>query len=369
MIAIALYLKSDPSADEQRELAMKSHIKTFFPPIMCFLAMSGHPLAHADKTLTIVSPATPEGKVITLDNDPSVTISYTPAGMKLEFDNLAITVICIEDPSNQGLCRLQAYDGEIVSDGNGSSLPGAPPSAPSASAGDASVSLAWQPPQSTGGSPIIGYEVRLGAGSADPVTVAIANTGSSATTATISGLTNGTSYRFRVAAITAAGRGGLSATSSAVTPSSGSTGGGDTSGYSSACGNLGIDVQCEFAFSGDLDTNSLEYVNVGNGKVLTIPFRIPDEAQSGAIQYFSFTRQSGYTARTWFSYSPNGTPISGDRCVLEGSYFESTIYWRTASSSDRCVIDPSKNLVFLNMRYQDGSGDITAISNMSIEIQ
>ena len=58
-------------------------------------------VAKAEKTLTIASPS--GEKVITLDEDPEVAISYTPSGIKLTFVNLSVKTVCIEDPSTSGV--------------------------------------------------------------------------------------------------------------------------------------------------------------------------------------------------------------------------------------------------------------------------
>jgi Ca2+-binding RTX toxin-like protein len=80
--------------------------------------------------------------------------------------------------------------------------------------GNTTVTLSWTAPLSNGGSPITGYNVQVRSGTTiirtDPV-----GTG---TTATITGLTNGTAYRFAVQAVNANGPGAFSALSAAVTP-------------------------------------------------------------------------------------------------------------------------------------------------------
>ncbi len=98
--------------------------------------------------------------------------------------------------------------------GAGPSAPGAPTSV-SGTAGNGSVALAWTAPASDGGSAITGYRVTpyVGGTAQTPVL-----TGSTATSFTVNGLTNGTAYTFTVAAINAVGTGPDSAASGAVTP-------------------------------------------------------------------------------------------------------------------------------------------------------
>jgi hypothetical protein len=93
------------------------------------------------------------------------------------------------------------------------------PSAPTigtATAGDASATVTWTAPASTGGSPLTGYVVTpFISGVAQPA-VTFTTT---ATSQVITGLTNGTTYTFKVAATNVVGTGPQSAMSNAVTPS------------------------------------------------------------------------------------------------------------------------------------------------------
>ncbi|MDQ0821165.1 Ca2+-binding RTX toxin-like protein [Arthrobacter sp. V4I6] len=87
-------------------------------------------------------------------------------------------------------------------------VPGAP-TIGTATAGVASATVRWTAPASNGGSAITGYRVRAYAGTTLSRTQTVTgNVGS----AVVTGLTNGNSYRFDVAAINAAGTGAASAT-------------------------------------------------------------------------------------------------------------------------------------------------------------
>ncbi len=95
---------------------------------------------------------------------------------------------------------------------------GTPPGAPTgvtAIAKSSAAQLSWTAPSSSGGSPIASYRITPYVGS---TAQAATTTGSSATSASVGGLTNGTAYTFTVAAINGAGPGPDSTASAAITP-------------------------------------------------------------------------------------------------------------------------------------------------------
>jgi titin len=85
-----------------------------------------------------------------------------------------------------------------------------------AAAGNGTALLAWQPPADDGGRRIVGY--RIEASDESGWYELVANTGTNATGYAATGLVNGMAYRFRVAAINAAGVGATSLGSNAVVP-------------------------------------------------------------------------------------------------------------------------------------------------------
>jgi subtilisin family serine protease len=92
-------------------------------------------------------------------------------------------------------------------------VPGAPRSL-SAQGRDSQVTLAWSPPSSTGGAAVTDYVVQWSLDGRSWTTVA--DGVSASASATVTGLTNGWSYRFRVAAVNLAGSGSFSSSRSAT---------------------------------------------------------------------------------------------------------------------------------------------------------
>jgi titin len=95
-------------------------------------------------------------------------------------------------------------------------LPGAPTSVVG-TYGDASVALTWNAPASNGGASITDYDVQVSSTNGASW-ISFAHSASADRSITVTGLTNGTSYIFRLAATTSVGTGSYSAASTAVTP-------------------------------------------------------------------------------------------------------------------------------------------------------
>ena len=94
------------------------------------------------------------------------------------------------------------------------------PGKPTVAAGVRSATLGWTS-NGDGGSAITRWEYvkKTGAGAWETTWTAIAGGGPSTTSYTVTGLTNGTEYRFKVRAVNAVGNGAESSASDAVTPS------------------------------------------------------------------------------------------------------------------------------------------------------
>ena len=126
--------------------------------------------------------------------------------------------------STSGISELNAtYIFASSNNGNGSaviSYTSGVPSAPtgvSGSPADSSVNLVWTAPSTTGSSAISGYTVQRSVSPYSSWTTASMCTGTS-TSCTITGLTNGTAYKFQVLATNSSGNSAYSAASLAITP-------------------------------------------------------------------------------------------------------------------------------------------------------
>lgn len=144
---------------------------------------------------------------------------------------------------------------------------GAPtaPGTPDGSAQSAAVALNWSAPASDGGTAITSYDIEYSSNGGSTWSAPI-STGSSSTAYTVSGLTNGTSYVFRVAATGAGGTGPYSAQSAAVTPVA--TAGGTKSQYVYTVPVTGTPGVLVGDPSGDYIYGAA--TNTGNGNAITL---------------------------------------------------------------------------------------------------
>ena len=167
---------------------------------------------HLDVTTTGLDSAGPNASVLlgngdgTLDPSTRVPISSTASRVTvgdLNGDDRADLVTA--NPSAASLSALLNTTTPVVA--------GAPTVIRNATAGDGQATVSWTAPASDGGTPITGYVVTPYVGfSPRPAT----SFSSTATTQTITGLSNGTQYRFRVQAVNAVGTSGYSTVTNPV---------------------------------------------------------------------------------------------------------------------------------------------------------
>ena len=137
--------------------------------------------------------------VATYTRDDSTTITMTvPAG---SFTNAPIEVNGVGGWGQVGLLSVP---------GPPPPVPAGPPTAVGAVAGDASATVLWSAPASTGSFPVTNYQVMSAPSGGTCLTTAL--------TCEVTGLVNGTDYTFTVRALTGAGWSSWSQPSEAVTP-------------------------------------------------------------------------------------------------------------------------------------------------------
>jgi hypothetical protein len=164
--------------------------------------------------LTFATTSTPAHGVL---SGTAPDLTYTPVSGYSGPDSFTFTA-SDGSLSDTGTISLTVAEASLTA-------PGAPTIGTAAPA-EGEATIGWTAPASTGGSPIIGYELTpYRNGVAQPVVTL----GAGVTSTTVTGLTNGLAHTFKVAAVNAVGTGPQSAASNAVTPqwwlpwSSGST--------------------------------------------------------------------------------------------------------------------------------------------------
>lgn len=185
---------------------------------------------YASPGAPIITGATPSNSAITVTWTPptddggspltSYTVVATTNGQTTSVDapnsSRSATVAGLQ---NGDAYTISVYASNTVGAGDAAHwptpvVPGAPgaPTAVNATADDGRATVSWTPPSSNGGSAITGYTVTS---APDGITKSVDG---STTTATLTGLTDGTGYTFTVTATNATGTGPSSAPSNAVTP-------------------------------------------------------------------------------------------------------------------------------------------------------
>ena len=280
------------------------------------------------------------------------------------------------------------------------------PSAPTigtASPGNASATVTWDAPSDNGGATISGYRIERRAGSGSWV-IAISNTSSASTSKTVSGLTNGTSYTFRVAAINSAGVGAFSSASNSVTPSGSTV---TLPGCNVSYNTNTIDCSDQWGpslYDPTPAPNGKEAVDIVRGKIRSIPIRmtVANNLAEGR-QYFTTYQNSVYDEysevpctqtdvdnsvqtcnttsdtkmvlgsdgepdfawETWVSNEPGGDTFDGTPyqqtggCYVEGYPSDLFIQWTQVPTTNpfKCYLGSDVRTVYFNYRLRDPIGN------------
>ena len=104
-----------------------------------------------------------------------------------------------------------------TTDDAATTVPGAPTNLMATANGSTQIDLSWNAPTNTGGASIIGYEIEVSSDDGSNWTNRVANTGTTTTSYSHTGLSAGTTRHYRVSAINANGTGAASSTANATT--------------------------------------------------------------------------------------------------------------------------------------------------------
>jgi hypothetical protein len=163
-------------------------------------------------------------------SDGGNPIAHYLVGMRHDGELFATSLVPASETSTDivGLTNGTSYTFTVTavnavgsgpeSDASQPVTPLAPPGAPSGVSvigGNGSATVSWSAPGDDGGTPVLSYTVKAFAGSTVTKTVTVDGP---ATSVVVDGLSNGTAYRFTVAATNSVGTGGASAQSPSVTP-------------------------------------------------------------------------------------------------------------------------------------------------------
>jgi hypothetical protein len=174
------------------------------------------------------------------------------------------------------------------------------PTGLTATAGNAQVSLAWTAPSGT----ITDYRVQYSSDSGTTWTT-FADGTSTTTSATVTGLTNGTAYVFRVAAVNGAAVGTYTAASSSVTPTAAvfraiptmtslTSPSGEVSGVSNISAGSDTGNELWRAFDGSSSTAAQLQRGLGNSPSRMIQYAFPAGQKSNISGYSITTPQPGF---------------------------------------------------------------------------
>ena len=303
------------------------------------------------------------------------------------------------DADNDGIGS--ACDG-TPGGGGGVDAPGAPTNV-TASAGNASATVSWTAPSDNGGGPITGYKIERRAG-VGTWGIAVPDTENASTNKTVSGLTNGTSYTFRVTAINSAGPGEVSGASNSVTPTGSTV---SLPGCNVSYDTTAIDCSDQWGptlYDPTAAPLGKEAVDIFRGKIRSIPIRMTVANQLAyGQQYFTTVESSfedfykavactqtdvannvqncattndskmvlgsdgvpDFTWESWVSNEPGGNTFEGipynqtGPCYVEAHPSDVRMKWTQVSSTDpeQCYLGSAVRTVYFNYRLRDPLGN------------
>ena len=258
--------------------------------------------------------------------------------------------------------------------------PGAPQSV-TGTAGDMQVSLTWTAPANNGGNAITNYSIQYSSNSGSTWSEAI-NTGSTSTSHTVTGLTNGTAYVFKLAAVNAVGTGSYSTASASVTPRAprtlyftGATGDGDWSNLANWFDDQEGTVQASsLPTAADSVFASASITSNSSSAPTVVNFTLNDPSTNNYSLGISIT----VTVNATFNgNSGNYSNVSGNSTFNDSSFNEGTVSGdamfnhssnnNATVSGDATFNDSSNNYstVTGNATFSDTSGNYSNVSGNS----
>ena len=179
--------------------------------------------------LSWTAPADNGGSAIT-----GYTIEVSPNGTSSWTDRVANTGTTTTTYSHTGLSagttrhyRVSAINSvgngaasnvdDATTDDAATTVPGAPTSLTATASGSTRINLSWTAPADNGGSAITGYTIEVSPNGTSSWTDRVANTGTTTTTYSHTGLSAGTTRHYRVSAINSVGNGAASNVDDATT--------------------------------------------------------------------------------------------------------------------------------------------------------
>ncbi len=256
------------------------------------------------------------GDVVIVSNTGSTATTYTRTGL----DRVIAYSYKVAALNSAGL----GANSNTATLTTSAELPG-PPTGLTLTAGSPAntvISLAWTAPVETGGAAISGYQIKKNG------SIIVADTGSTGTTYSATGLTHDTNYTFNVAAINSAGAGGDSTTENRDTLPNGI---GATGGTITSYGNYRVHTflaDGTFEITSNLNSSTFEVLLVGGGgaggntSVLDPPATINEQGaagggggggaraetgQTGTVATYTVTIGAGGTSNASASTSGDGT--------------------------------------------------------------
>ncbi|HXW82334.1 MAG TPA: fibronectin type III domain-containing protein [Acidimicrobiales bacterium] len=169
------------------------------------------PGSAASYAVTDITTPSGSGTVLAVSGYTGTEITVTFPNAIAAGDELLLTIADVFNPSTASSTNTMTFTGSLAT----AAVPGAPTGL-TAGPGDAQVALNWTAPLKPGGSAIASYNIYEGTSSGGETL--LENSGSTATSILVTGLTNGTEYYFEVTAVNGVGEGPVSNEASA-TPS------------------------------------------------------------------------------------------------------------------------------------------------------